>query len=500
MIETRLKQQLADTLDGQLAQAGIAGGEHGDQYKAFIKTLSGLLVPVDDFGRAAYVCAVLQRDGYLLTPPPACDDCEQRLRVVKGTPGKIAAHFRHIGGKACAGGMSPWHLAMQRAAVTVGFEAEYPLGNRFLDAFHSGSGLCLEFVNSMSREYQKKHAELIAVAEAGGQVRNVAWIFNSGARFATSDEEETVDPKKLYAGKIAVGNLFREERGVRELIHSIGERHCFTIYRGLMFRCIGCDYWECLPESDPLQWMCQHDRGFNFATYLQGVDGVGKRVRVRGLLQDSGRVDSETVRKKLIGLFESGKIIASTAISYQTTKPDLLSKDTEVSEKAPSANAPVRCSGKSVSPSGNNVPAAVVKEQLYQATQDRACVEIPEWKNDLPCGQVPEAWEPPTAPTSPVQPQLSKPSNVTLRQPTTQTTAATVRRDFPGVTVRPAVESRKTHYFGDSFMELVGERAAIMEFDGGLSRPAAEQMAWNEVVLLRRLAWLKEATDGAAQG
>ena len=389
----------ADTLDGQLEQVGIHGGQEGDEYKTLVAEQAGLLVKLDDFKRPAYVAAKLRQLGYRLSPPPVCM-CGQRLTVVRGTPGRIAAHFRHADGKACPGGMSPWHAGMQRGAVAVGCEVEYLLehSGRRLDAFHPGNGLCIEFVNSMSREYQRKHLELAADIAAGyGPVRGVAWVFNSGARFATRAGEETVDEGAIRRGVVRVGQLFREEKGVRELIKAIGERHCFTIYRGAMFGCIGCDLWECLPESHALQWMCQHEYGLNFHLFAQGKDGVGGVVRTRYPLP-SGRVDIAGLAFDMKRELETGKLAKASALQYGiSVTPDAAGERDVVSDKSPGENDPGDCEEQEPRPSPN-LSAAQVREQLEASRGKYDGSEMPQWTNDRECGQVPEAWEPPQPP------------------------------------------------------------------------------------------------------
>jgi len=394
---TRVLYKAADTLDGQLEQAGIIGGEHGDAYQKHLAEADKLLVPVDDFGRVPYVAATLKKLGYKLTPPSVCEECQQRLGVNRGRPGKVAAHFQHFGGRRCPGGMSPWHVAMQTAAVNVGFKHEYQCREgmahgRVLDAFYERTGLCLEFVNSMSQEYQRKHSELLHVAASGGEVRRVAWIFNSGARFATWAHDETVDAAKLYAGTISVGNLFRDYRGVRELIKALGERNSFTIYRGLMLQCIGCDLWECLPEEHPLQRICQHKGGFNFSLFRQGADGIGKRVQSRYPLNDSGRVDVESVRQKLVQELETGVLEKASALRYGAAAEPSISD--EVSEKIPSESSTVHCDGSVPVAVSGNLTAAQVRHQLEQAASIIGSDEIPDWSNDLKCGQEPAPWNP----------------------------------------------------------------------------------------------------------
>jgi hypothetical protein len=465
---TEHRKEPADNLEAQLQQVGIRGGKDGDEYRSILSALDGLQVGVDTFGRAAIVVAKLRQNGYRISPPSVCEDCGQSLIVNRGSPGRIAAHFRHPGGKACPGGMSPWHAAMQRAAVSLGFVAEFLCGagaarGRRLDAFHAGKGLCLEFVNSNSLEYKRKNTELsVEISNLRGVVRGVAWVFNSGARFATRAHEETVDVAALRKGFLRVGNLFRDDRGVRETIRDLGEANCFTIYRGAMFGCIGCDFWECLPEGHCLQWLCQHERGFNFSLFRQGKDGIGHVVRPRYPLP-AGRVDLAGLAGDIAEEVRTGKLSVASALQYGTGTAVAGSNHGEVSEKMPSDNDAAGCDSSDAAKASRNLSAGQVKTLIESARAEYDGCDIPSWNNDRKCGQTPEVVLPAPA------------SKAAL-------TTVTVNPKRPGIDVSAERFPRLPAGLSGDRLELFNERAAIMEFDGGLSSGEAATRAYLEVL------------------
>ena len=358
----------------QLALIGIDGDTHENLVKAAVGRVRN---PTDKHGRTAIEVARLDRAGYAIVPGLICSNCFERLRLNKGVPGEKAAHFCHYGNSSCPGGfITPWHAAMQAACATYGFDTEFAVvvngTRRRLDAYHAGRNRCLEFVSSLSPEYVRKHKQLVEYPI------ETSWVFNSGAGFATRKDEETVDVAALKAGIIRISNLFRADGGAREIIEEIGRAHCYTLYRGLMFGCVGYDVWESLPDDNSLQKLCQRDYGFNVQLIIAGKfpkrnledgtpTGEMRVVRARYELP-SGRVDQKYVRDDLFEALAKGDLDPATAIVPPEPGGAVVEDDLPVSEKLPSDNDAAECGGESRrAKTTSNIPAGEVAEMLAAA-------------------------------------------------------------------------------------------------------------------------------------
>lgn len=287
--------------------------------------------------------------------------------------------------------MTPWHAAMQVACAAAGFDTEYAITlegtPRKLDAYHAGSNLCLEFVSSLSHRYAEKHRQLIRFPI------QTAWVFNSGARFATSAHEERIDVAALASGVIRVQNLFREDGGAREIIEEIGRPHCYTLHRGLVFGCVGYDLWECLPLSNSLQSLCVRDRGFNFQLFAFGkfpkrnistgeTTGEMRVVRSRYPLPSGHFVDPEHLLDDLRREVATGRLQRASALAV-TTKPQSTSSDvSDGCVKLPSDNDVVPCDGdrKNLNASTNNLAIEEVAAQIKSAKATFDGVEFQPWE------------------------------------------------------------------------------------------------------------------------
>lgn len=363
------------TLAEQLALIEVSDELHD----SLIAAASGNVTnPTDSFGRTAIEVGRLKQAGFKIAPAMECTNCGEPLTWCRGVPGRVTPYFRHNSKTKCPGGyMTPWHAAMQTACAAHGFDTEHRIildgVVRRLDAYHAGRRLCLEFVGSLSRDYAIKHLQLVAYPIV------TAWFFNSGSRFATNAWDEMVDVAALNAGTIRIQNLFSEEGGAREIIEQIGRANCYTIYRGLVFGCVGYDLWQCLPLCNPLQKLCVSDKGFNFQLFAAGKvprrdvrtgqpTGQMRIVRSRYPLPSGHAVDPEHLLNELRLELATGKLLKASALRVQKSVPGQQDGRGEISLKLPSHNDVKTCDGMPREPRAtNNLTIPEVQEQIERA-------------------------------------------------------------------------------------------------------------------------------------
>ena len=262
-----LSMQLPDTLAEQLAAISVTP-EHHD---ALVEAVTGRLRnPTDHIGRTAHEIALMREAGYAITPTPECVGCGNRLVFISGTDDgdrRKTPHLRHPSRSSCPGGfVTPWHVAMQKAAKAAGFTTEHTvsvLGRiRRLDAYSESCRVALEFVHSLSDSYIEKHRDLVA---SGDSVR---WVFNSAASFTTPLRNEFVHLPSLREGRIVLGGLLRPS--AIKLIESLGYRNVFMWYRSVILGCVGVDLWSPVPADHPLALLCRREQGFNDQLFRMG--------------------------------------------------------------------------------------------------------------------------------------------------------------------------------------------------------------------------------------
>jgi len=166
-------------------------------------------------------------DNYRRGDPTNCPDCGGELVAKRG--GIVSWHWAHKANTTgCSCGETEWHLICKSALMRVeGWDVEVPVTTNTpvlltdertiavhpnrdyrkdwrLDAYHSGSGSVVEFVNSNSETYSYKHAALTDFTEPISiPINRVYWVFN--ALF-----EETLQSKKLrFVSTDGLGELLK---------------------------------------------------------------------------------------------------------------------------------------------------------------------------------------------------------------------------------------------------------------------------------------------------
>lgn len=219
--------------------------------------------PTDHLGRTAKDIDELLTSGADVGEM-LCPECRSPMAVRGGD--RIVKHFYHVRGNAtrnCGGAReTAWHLFCKYAARAAGWSNEHtlslPCGTRRADAYMGGR--VLEFVHSLSGTYETKHRQLAA---HGYECR---WLFDSAASFRSAMNSEQFDFGVAGNGPLRVRGLFK--RNAVSLIDSIGHAHCYVYYRWLVWRCVGRDEWEILPQEHELQNFCTMDGGLNYEIIL----------------------------------------------------------------------------------------------------------------------------------------------------------------------------------------------------------------------------------------
>jgi hypothetical protein len=288
--------------------------------------------PTDHLGRKAEDIDALRDAG---TDPGEilCVECRSSMDVRGGGSGR-ARHLYHTRNNATqnCGGTSEtaWHFACKTAAESAGWSKEHtvdlPQGRRRADAFRDGQ--FLEFVHTLSDTYERKHRQL---AENGIACR---WIVDSAASFHSPYGSEQFDFAAAMEGTMRVSGLFKPKDAC--LLDALGHGNLFAYYRSAIWRCIGHDEWEVLPQDDELQALCTNDGGINYEIVMANARSEELRFKVlcRPGMQTDWRTQvaylvEEVFSERSDLMREAMKILAEKESRYSAAPP---SSDYDIKE------------------------------------------------------------------------------------------------------------------------------------------------------------------------
>ena len=280
--------------------------------------------PTDHLGRKAEDIDSL-RDNGIDPGEILCVECRSPMDVRGGGHGR-ARHLYHTRNNATrnCGGTSEtaWHLACKTAAKSAGWSIEHtidlPQGRRRADAFRDGQ--FLEFVHSLSDTYDRKHRQL---SENGIPCR---WIVDSAASFHSPYGSEQFDFSAAMQGTMRVAGLFKAKDSCS--LDLLGHHNLFAYYRSAIWKCIGHDEWEVLPQDHELQALCTNDGGINYEIVM--ANGRSEELRFKVLCRPGMQTNWRTQVTYLIEevfsarsdlMHEAMRMLAAKESQYSAAPP-----------------------------------------------------------------------------------------------------------------------------------------------------------------------------------